>query len=139
MSDGEGDPRWLQAALAEAGAVSGTVHRRRGDRLALTAAVGIPPAVIEAIGEIPRGKGMAGLAWARRRPVSTCNLPDDATGDVRPGARAVRAGAAAAVPVVGPDGAVRAVVGFAFAAAEALTDDDLGALTARASRLPTAE
>ena len=47
---------------------------------------------------------MAGLAWLRGEPVSTCDLATDATGDVRPGARAVAAQAAVAVPVFEGDG-----------------------------------
>ena len=59
---------------------------------------------------IPRGKGMAGLAWERDEIVSTCNLKTDETGDVRPGAKAVDAQAALAIPVRDGTGALRAVV-----------------------------
>jgi hypothetical protein len=70
--------------------------------------------VVRATETIPKGKGMAGLAWERNRAVATCNLKTDETGDVRPGAKAVDAQAALAIPVRGADGEVRAVVGIAF-------------------------
>jgi L-methionine (R)-S-oxide reductase len=102
---------WLRGFLGRHGAVSGTVHLVDGDHLTLAAAVNIPPKVQEVTSEIPMGKGMAGLAWQRGEPVATCNLQDDATGDVRPGAKAVGAKAAIAFPVGEP---VRAVVGVAW-------------------------
>lgn len=108
------DQAWLAARLAAAGAVAGTVHRRRGALLHLTAAVNIPATVQRTVATIPEGKGMAGLAWRRGEPVSTCNLATDDTGDVRPGARDVAAQAAVAVPVFA-GAELRAVVGFAFA------------------------
>lgn len=131
------DERWLTERLAAAGAVAGTVHRRAGAVLRLSAAVGIPPAVVEATREIPPGKGMAGLAWSRGVPVATCDLVDDESGDVRPGAKAVGAGQAVAVPVFGADG-LRAVVGFAFAAAGEPDEALLAGLTRLAAGLPVA-
>lgn len=130
------DRRWLADALAAAGAVAGTVHRLAGDRLRLTAAIEIPPPVVAATREIPRGKGMAGLAWSRGAPVTTCDLQSDASGDVRPGAKAVGAGQAVAVPVFGGEGALRAVVGFAFAASGEPDAARIAALQAAAATLP---
>jgi len=105
--------RRLIEQCAAVGAIAGTVHRRHGERLHLTAAHNIPPPVIERTRVIPRGKGMAGLAWQRAAPVSTCDLQRDPTDDVRPGARAVDAGQAVALPVFEGEVLV-AVVGFAF-------------------------
>ncbi|MCB9550768.1 MAG: GAF domain-containing protein [Myxococcales bacterium] len=129
------DMRWLAAALASTSAVAGTVHRRAGDRLVITAAVEIPPPVVAATREIPRGKGMAGLAWLRGAPVTTCDLQSDTSGDVRPGAKAVGAGQAVAVPVFGDDGALRAVVGFAFAESGEPDAARIAALAAAAATL----
>lgn len=120
---------WLREFLGRHGAVSGTVHLVEGDHLKLAAAVNIPAKVQEVTAQIPMGKGMAGLAWQRAQPVATCNLQDDATGDVRPGAKAVGAKAAVAFPIGEP---VRAVVGAAWmeerdlddaAAVRAIRDD----------------
>jgi hypothetical protein len=40
------------------------VHERHGETLRLSAAVNIPPPVVRATETIPKGKGMAGLAWS---------------------------------------------------------------------------
>ncbi|MFO7181668.1 MAG: GAF domain-containing protein, partial [Pseudomonadota bacterium] len=71
-----------------------------------------------------------------RRPVATCNLKADESGDVRPGAKAVDAKAALAIPVVGTDGDVRAVVGIAFAAEREFDEAALAAFERAASALP---
>jgi hypothetical protein len=57
---------------------------------------------------------MAGIAQVKREPVQTCNLQTDETGNIKPGARAVDARAAIALPVLDDAGAVRAVVGIAW-------------------------
>jgi L-methionine (R)-S-oxide reductase len=127
---------WLQQNLAEHDAIAGTVHLRVEDELELVAAVNIPDPVLAVVQRIPRGKGMAGLAFARNEPVSTCNLKTDDTGDVRPGARAVDAQAAVALPVHDRDGEVRATVGFAFKDERELTRDELDRLAGAAEGLP---
>lgn len=109
--------QWLRGFLARQGGASGTVHVVRGDVLEIAAAVNIPPKVIEVTATIPLGKGMAGLAWERGRAVATCNLQEDRSGDVKPGAKAVGAKAAIAFPIGEP---VRAVVGVAW-----MTERDL--------------
>jgi L-methionine (R)-S-oxide reductase len=48
---------------------------------------------------VPIGKGMAGLAVERGEPVDTCNLQTDATGNVKPGARATGMEGAIVVPI----------------------------------------
>jgi hypothetical protein len=128
--------RWLQDFLRGHDGVAGTVHRVEDGALVLRAAFNIPEPVVRVTTRIPRGKGMAGLAFERNVPVQTCNLKTDATGDVRPGARAVDAKAAVALPVRDDAGAVRAVVGIAYADERELTETALADLTAAASRLP---
>lgn len=127
---------WLMAYLQDHGGVAGTVHVREGEELVLLASVNIPPKVIEVTRRIPRGKGMAGLAFSRQQPVQTCNLKDDASGDVRPGAKAVDANAAVAIPVKDADGHVRAVVGIAFMGEREIPPDELERLTTAASAWP---
>ncbi|MEE9382642.1 MAG: GAF domain-containing protein [Nannocystaceae bacterium] len=129
--------QWLTSFISEEGAVAGTVHLRNEENLQLKAAVCIPPPVKAQIASIPRGKGMAGLAWERDKPVSTCNLATDTSGDVRPGAKAVEAQAAVALPVHDDVGTVRGVVGIAFAKERQLSDADLSRLQARAESLPS--
>ena len=129
---------WLQQFLSALGGVAGTVHVLEGDALALAAAVNIPPPVVQKTQLIPKGKGMAGLAWERDDIVSTCNLQTDQTGDVRPGAKAVDAQAALAIPVRGSDGEVRAVVGIAFLGEREFADTELRAFEQAAGALPLA-
>jgi hypothetical protein len=133
--DAERTTQWLRAWLAEHGGVAGTVHRRAGEVLEQVAAVNIPEVVQAKTSRIPRGKGMAGLAWERGRPVQTCNLATDASGDVRPGARAVAAQAAVALPVFDEAGEVRAVVGVAFAGERQLAQAEVDRLAAAAATL----
>jgi L-methionine (R)-S-oxide reductase len=127
---------WLEQLLRTEGAVAGTVHRRRGGQLVLVASRNIPPAVVQKTRIIPRGKGMAGLAWERDRVVQTCDLKSDQTGDVQPGAKAVNAQAAAAIPVHDATGAVRAVVGIAFAAERDFAPAELEHFARAAAGLP---
>jgi hypothetical protein len=57
---------------------------------------------------------MAGVAQVKKAPVQTCNLQTDDTGNIKPGAKAVDAQAAIALPVLDGNGDVRAVVGLAW-------------------------
>ena len=127
---------WLKKFLSDHGAVAGTVHYLKGDALELAASINIPPPVVEKTQSIPKGKGMAGLAWERDDIVSTCDLKTDNTGDVQPGARAVNARAAVAIPVHGEQGEVRAVVGLAFMGDRELDGDELERFKRAAEVLP---
>jgi hypothetical protein len=129
---------WLESFISEYGGVAGTVHRTTSDgALSLAAQVNIPPKVIELIVRVPRGKGMAGLALEQNEPISTCNIKDDATGRVRPGAKAVDARAAVALPVHDAAGAVRALVGIAYREDRELTESELARLSSAAAALPS--
>jgi len=127
---------WLREFIARHGGVAGTIHAVAGEALALAAAVNIPPKVVELTRSIPVGKGMAGLAWQRDEPVHTCNLKSDETGDVRPGAKAVDASAAVALPIHAPDGAIRGVVGIAFQDERDISDSELQRLNEQAEQSP---
>ncbi|MDJ0841162.1 MAG: GAF domain-containing protein [Acidobacteriota bacterium] len=105
---------WLKNYLEGVGAVAGTVHLHHDRVLTLAAAVNIPPPVLDKVRQIPYGKGMAGMALQYNKPIQTCNLKEDESGHVKPGARAVDAKAAVAFPLHDRDGAVTAVVGIAF-------------------------
>ena len=127
---------WLKDFIEARGGVAGSVHLLDGDLLILRASVNLPPPVIAATRTIPKGKGMAGLAWERQKPVLTCNLKTDETGDVRPGAKAVQAAAAIAIPVPDVAGEFRAVVGIAFSEEREFSEEELGAFERAASELP---
>jgi hypothetical protein len=135
-SGGVDHEAWLRAFIADNGGVAGTIHLRGPEALSLAAAVNIPPKVREVVAVIPRGKGMAGLAWERDEPVHTCNLKTDATGDVRPGAKAVDANAAVAIPIHDRSGAFRGVVGIAFMGERDITEHELSNLRVEAEALP---
>lgn len=128
--------QWLRGLLDRHGAVAGTVHIVRGDALEIAAAHNIPPKVQEITARIPLGKGMAGLAWQHDKPISSCNLQDDSSGAVRPGAKAVDGKAAVALPVHEPSGLVRAIVGLAWADERDLPDDMVARISGDAATLP---
>jgi len=128
--------QWLRGLLGRHGAIAGTVHVVRGEILEIAAAHNIPPKVLEVTAKIPLGKGMAGLAWQHDKPISTCNLKEDATGAVKPGAKAVDGKAAVALPVHEPSGAVRAIVGLAWSDERDLADALVTAIAGDAASLP---
>src|SRR5580692_5784912 len=115
---------WLESLIKGLGGSAGTVHMQRGADLYLTAAHNIPPPVIAAVAHVPRGKGMAGIAQTTKAPMQTCNLQTDSTGNIKPGAKAVDAQAAVAVPVLNAAGDVRAVVGIAWRGERVMGPDD---------------
>jgi len=120
---------WLSNIVTNAGGVAGTVHVVDGEGLRLVAALNIPPPVQAVVEYVPRGKGMAGMALESGEPVQTCNLKDDATGNVRPGAKAVNAKAAVAMPVRDVHGAIVAVIGVAFDDEREISEWEIQALT----------
>jgi signal transduction protein with GAF and PtsI domain len=128
------DQAALEAVIAHLAADSGTVHRAGEDgHLHLTAIVGAyPPPVMDAIRRIPVGKGLAGLAAQRLEPVTVCNLQEDPSGQVRPGARATGMEGAITVPCIDANGTLRAVLGIANRAARTFTPDEVRALLERA-------
>jgi L-methionine (R)-S-oxide reductase len=127
---------WLELFLAELGAVAGSVHEQRGEDLYLTAAHRLPPPVIAAVAHVPQGKGMAGAAQVERAPVQTCNLQTDDSGNIKPGAKAVNAQAAIAVPVFNTTGDVAAVVGAAWMDERQIGPEEEQFILRRASSLP---
>jgi L-methionine (R)-S-oxide reductase len=128
--------QWLSDLLAQFDASSGTVHLHETDGLRLAAAVNIPEPVQKIVEWVPNGKGMAGLALQRGEPVQTCNLQEDKSGSVKPGAKAVNAQAAVALPVKNVEGGIRGVVGIAFQHEREFTAADLDELTRAASGMP---
>ena len=127
---------FLETLLRNVDGVAGTIHEQRGQDLYLTAAQNIPPPVIAIVTHVPHGKGMAGVAQVKKQPVQTCNLQTDDSGTVKPGAKAVNAQAAIAVPVLDDDGDVRAVVGVAWADERQLDPEFEQAMMQMAATLP---
>lgn len=119
----------LDAIVARIGADSGTLHFLGTDGLLHLAAAtaGMPEPVLRTIATIPVGKGMAGLAVERRRPVDACNIQTDTSGDVRPGARATQLAGAIVVPVFDGDAVVGAL-GVANRAERRFSDEEIAGL-----------
>jgi|SRR5450631_1880525 len=130
---------WFATYVRDCGAVAGTIHIRQGQGLALVAAVNIPPLVQDVVRWVPWGKGMAGLALETGEPIQTCNLKEDDSGRVKPGARAVAAQAAVALPLKNDQGAVFAVLGVAFNEEREIKQPEIDRLLASASRIPVTQ
>lgn len=128
--------QWLESLVARLGAVAGTVHVQRGEDLYLTAAHNIPPPVLAIVAHVPHGKGMAGVAQAKKAPVQTCNLQTDTSGNIKPGAKAVDAQAGIALPVLDDSGDVRAVVGLAWSEEREIGQTEETELMTLAGALP---
>jgi hypothetical protein len=127
---------WLESLIAELHGAAGTVHVQRDEDLYLTAAHNIPPPVVAIVARVPHGKGMAGMAQVKKMPVQTCNLQTDETGNIKPGAKAVDAQAAIALPVLDGSGALRAVVGIAWSQEREIQPDEERAMMELAATLP---
>ncbi|MCA8963007.1 MAG: GAF domain-containing protein [Planctomycetes bacterium] len=87
----------------EAGVSTLHRHRRPDDLLELVAQSGLPEVLLPTVGAIPVGKGMAGLAAARREPVQVCNLQTDESGQAKPGAKLTRMEGSIALPILVED------------------------------------
>ena len=103
----------LQAIIAEFGADTGTVHLVQDGVLILKAHIGIPSHVAQIVGRGPIGKGMAGLAAERNKPVSSCNIQTDQTGRIQPGARQTSVSGVVVVPIRDGRGEVVGALGSA--------------------------
>ena len=108
-------------------------HKTHGadGALHLRCAIGIPEPVLAIVQIVPVGKGMAGLAAQRGCAVNSCNIQQDTSGDVRPGARATGLAGSVAVPILAPDGRVLGVVGVATRAERTFTADDERTIASR--------
>lgn len=127
---------WLEDFVRSQNGAAGSVHLYETGGLRLAASVNIPPMVQEIVAWVPSGKGMAGLALERGEPVQTCNLQRDAGGGgVMPGAKAVNAQAAIAMPVRDRGGSIIAVAGVAFADEREITGDEIHRLERAVSSL----
>lgn len=121
----------LQRIITHFSADSGTIHMLESDGLLhlRAASRGIPEVVLNTVRTVPVGKGMAGLAVERKRPVTVCNLQTDVSGDVRPGAKLTGLEGAIVVPIFRGDGdeAVGAL-GIANRTERSFTDDETALL-----------
>jgi GAF domain-containing protein len=105
LQNREADIDWqrlLEDVIAAFDCATGTLHvlDRRTNLLALQAQQGIPPFLLPKMQTIPIGKGMAGIAAERRRPVEMCNLQTDQSGVARPAAKETKVEGSMAAPMI---------------------------------------
>ncbi|MEH2209628.1 GAF domain-containing protein [Nostoc sp.] len=81
---------------------TGSIHTLDKDSqlLHLKAYQGIPELLLPKMTIIPIGKGMAGVAAERKRPVQICNLQTDQSGVARPSAKETKVEGSIAVPLM---------------------------------------
>ena len=126
----------LASVVESVRAETGTIHFLGEDGLLHLAAAtpGLPDGVLATIATIPVGKGMAGLAVERRSPVDACNIQTDASGGVRPGARATGLAGAIVVPIFDGDAAVGAL-GVANRTERTFTEEEVESLIRAGHRI----
>ena len=97
-------PNWdslLKIILEHFDCSTGTLHFLDKDALLqLQSQVGIPEFLIPKLSTIPIGKGMAGIAAERRKPVEMCNLQTDDSGVARPSAKDTKVEGSLAAPLL---------------------------------------
>ena len=125
----------LEEIIRQFDADTGSIHMVENGVLVLKAHVGLPPQVVQIVSLVPIGKGMAGLAAQRNEPVSSCNIQTDATGDVRPGAKATGVNGAIVVPIRDAIGGVRGTLGIGVHRDYEYTDDETARLLQLAAQL----
>ena len=127
LNEGVGEPtllRILDLILAQFNCSVGTIHTRdsKSGMLVLLVHRGIHDVIMDKVKQIPVGKGMAGLAAERKKPVQVCNLQTDTSGDVRPGAKETQVAGSIAVPMLVEKHILRGVLGVAKPVAYDFTD-----------------
>ena len=124
-------PQVLDLLLAHFDCVTGTVHLLDDSgMLELLAQRGIPDSILDKVSRIPVGKGMAGLAAERRKPVQVCNLQTDESGDVRPGAKDTKMAGSVAAPMFDAAGELIGTLGVAKPVAYDFSDQEMELLEA---------
>ena len=126
----------LDAAIAEFGGSTGTLHRwdDANNFLTLVAQRGIPEKLIPVISKIPMGKGIAGAAAERREPVELCNLQADLGGVAKEGARQTNVKGSLAVPCL-YQGKLRGTLGIGLMTPHDFTETEKTRLMTMAGEL----
>ena len=134
LSNGDASRRHQTALEAIADffeASTATLHRADAESglLHLLASRGIPEKLLPITRQIPFGKGMAGLCAVRREPVTVCNLQNDDSGAVRPGAKETGVAGAVVVPILEPgSGRLLGTLGIGKPAEHSYTGQELEVL-----------
>jgi L-methionine (R)-S-oxide reductase len=125
----------LEEIIRQFQADTGSIHLLEDGVLILKAQVGLPPHIAEIVSRVPVGKGMAGLAFERNEPVSSCNIQSDETGSVRPGAKDTGVNGAIVVPIRNEGGEAYGALGIGVRRAYDYTAEETARLLAVATQL----
>ncbi len=92
----------LETVVASFDCTTGTLHflDHKTQLLQVKAHVGVPDFLLPKLSTIPIGKGMAGIAAERRKPVEMCNLQTDDSGVARPAAKETKVEGSVATPLL---------------------------------------
>ena len=129
----------LARIVRDYAADSGTIHFLGNDGLLHLAAAsqGMPDHVLAIIKTIPVGKGMAGLAVERAKPVDACNIQTDTSGDVRPGAKATGLAGSIVVPIFDGDTVIGAL-GVANRSERTFSENEIAGIVDEGRKLAAA-
>jgi putative methionine-R-sulfoxide reductase with GAF domain len=125
----------LEEIVREFAADTGSIHLIENGALILKAHHGLPPQIVQVVGVVPIGKGMAGLAAERNGPVSVCNLQTDASGKFPSGVKATGVNGAIVVPVRDADGLAQGTLGIGVLRDYEYTDGEIARLLSLAAEL----
>ncbi len=108
---------------------TGTLHflDQETSLLKLKAQQGIPDFLLPKLSEIPIGKGMAGIAAERRKPVEMCNLQTDDSGVARPAAKDTKVEGSIAAPLM-LEGKLNGTIGIAKPVPYDFTEEEVNTL-----------
>lgn len=92
----------LTTVVSSYDCTTGTLHflDPKTDLLQIEAHIGIPEFLLPKLSTIPIGKGMAGIAAERKKPVEMCNLQTDDSGVARPAAKETKVEGSVAAPLM---------------------------------------
>lgn len=124
----------LRHHLEQVSAHGGSLHHvhHSNQHLMLIAAVNLPSALLPSIEKIPINKGLAGLAWASRSVVSSCDLQTDPkVGEM---AKPLPFKSSYALPIIVNESVI-AVLGVAFSREIVLTPEMQQTLSVLPARL----
>lgn len=108
---------------------TGTLHLLKPGTsiLELQAQKGIPDFLMPKVSAIPIGKGMAGIAAERMKPVEMCNLQTDASGVARPAAKETKVEGSLAAPLI-HRGKLYGTIGIAKPVSYDFTEEEISSL-----------
>lgn len=108
---------------------TGTLHFLKPGTsiLKLQAQKGIPDFLLPKVSAIPIGKGMAGIAAERMKPVEMCNLQTDESGVARPAAKETKVEGSLAAPLL-YQGKLYGTIGIAKPVPYDFTEEEISLL-----------